>query len=127
MNKQNKPISLIAAVAHNNVLGSVGTIPWHIPEDFAYFKKKTLGKPIIMGVSGDASNLVTQADCGVCFKPEDSVALAEASKSLALLDSFDIQRLGKNAEKFYDENLSVKVGVDSFEKVFNEAINIKQR
>ena len=87
----------------------------------------SVGKPIIMGVSGDASNLVTQADCGVCFKPEDSVALAEASKSLALLDSFDIQRLGKNAEKFYDENLSVKVGVDSFEKVFNEAINIKQR
>jgi len=87
----------------------------------------SVGKPIIMGVSGDASNLVTQADCGVCFEPEDSVALAEACKSLALLDSFDIQRLGINAKKFYDENLSVKVGVDSFEKVLNEAINIKQR
>ena len=86
-----------------------------------------VGKPIIMGVSGDASNLVSRADCGVCFEPEDSVALAEAAKGLMLLDSTDIQRLGKNAERFYDENLSVKVGVDSFEKVFNEVIDMGQR
>lgn len=86
-----------------------------------------VGKPIIMGVSGDASNLVSRADCGVCFEPEDSVALAEAAKGLMLLDSTDIQRLGKNAERFYDENLSVTVGVDSFEKVFNEVIDMRQR
>jgi glycosyltransferase involved in cell wall biosynthesis len=86
-----------------------------------------VGKPIIMGVSGDASNLVSRADCGVCFEPEDSVALAEAAKGLMLLDSTDIQRLGKNAERFYDENLSVTVGVDSFEKVFDEVIDMRQR
>lgn len=86
-----------------------------------------VGKPIIMGVSGDASNLVSRADCGVCFEPEDSVALAEAAKGLMLLDSTNIQRLGKNAEKFYDKNLSVKVGIDSFEKVFNEVIDMWQR
>ncbi len=86
-----------------------------------------VGKPIIMGVSGDASNLVSRADCGICFEPEDSVALAEAAKGLMLLDSTDIQRLGKNAERFYDENLSVTVGVDSFEKVFNEVIDMRQR
>lgn len=86
-----------------------------------------VGKPIIMGVSGDASNLVSRADCGVCFEPEDSVALAEAAKGLMLLDSTNIQRLGKNAERFYDKNLSVKVGIDSFEKVFNEVIDMWQR
>ena len=86
-----------------------------------------VGKPIIMGVSGDASNLVLRADCGVCFEPENSVALAEAAKSLMLLDPADIQRLGENAERFYDEYLSVKVGVDSFVKVFNEVIDTGQR
>jgi glycosyltransferase involved in cell wall biosynthesis len=86
-----------------------------------------VGKPIIMGVSGDASTLVSRADCGVCFEPTNSVALAEAAKGLMLLDSTDIQRLGKNAERFYDENLSVKVGVDSFVKVFNEVIDVGQR
>jgi len=86
-----------------------------------------VGKPIIMGVSGDASNLVSRADCGVCFEPENSVALAEAAKGLMLLDPTDIKRLGENAERFYDENLSVKVGVDSFVKVFNEVIDTGQR
>jgi glycosyltransferase involved in cell wall biosynthesis len=80
------------------------------------------GKPIIMGVSGDASNLVSQADCGVCFEPENSAALAEATNSLMLLPPNDIKRLGENAKKFYNENLSVKIGVDSFVKIFNEVI-----
>lgn len=42
-------ISLIAAVSENNVIGYQNKIPWHLPADFAYFKKMTLGKPVIMG------------------------------------------------------------------------------
>lgn len=42
-------ISMIAAMAQNRVIGSGGRIPWHIPEDFKYFKAKTIDKPIIMG------------------------------------------------------------------------------
>lgn len=86
-----------------------------------------VGKPVIMGVRGDASNLVSSADCGVCFEPENSVALAEAAKSLMSLDPTEIQRLGKNARSFYDENLSVKAGVDLFSEVFIKIINAKSR
>jgi dihydrofolate reductase len=42
-------ISLIAAVARNNVIGADQTIPWRIPSDFAWFKQTTMGKPMIMG------------------------------------------------------------------------------
>lgn len=42
-------ISLIVAVSENNVIGYQNKIPWHLPADFAYFKKMTLGKPVIMG------------------------------------------------------------------------------
>jgi len=42
-------ISMIAAMSKNKVIGSGGHIPWHISEDFKYFKSKTLNKPIIMG------------------------------------------------------------------------------
>lgn len=42
-------ISLIAAVARNNVIGADQTIPWHIPSDFAWFKQTTMGKPMVMG------------------------------------------------------------------------------
>lgn len=42
-------ISLIAAIAENNVIGIRGQLPWHLPKDFAWFKSCTSGKPIVMG------------------------------------------------------------------------------
>jgi dihydrofolate reductase len=42
-------ISLIAAMAKNRTIGQGGGMPWHLPEDLAYFKKTTLGKPVLMG------------------------------------------------------------------------------
>jgi dihydrofolate reductase len=40
---------MIVAVAQNNVIGRDNRMPWHIPEDFAWFKKHTSGHPILMG------------------------------------------------------------------------------
>ncbi len=42
-------ISIIAAVAKNNVIGINNTLPWNIPEDLRNFKKLTFGNPIVMG------------------------------------------------------------------------------
>jgi dihydrofolate reductase len=40
---------MIVAMADNNIIGKDNDMPWHLPADLAYFKKVTLGKPIIMG------------------------------------------------------------------------------
>lgn len=42
-------ITIIAAVANNNVLGKDNELIWHIPADLKRFKKETLGHHIIMG------------------------------------------------------------------------------
>src|SRR5690606_41909028 len=42
-------ISLIAAIARNNVIGADQDIPWRIPSDFAWFRRQTMGKPVIVG------------------------------------------------------------------------------
>ena len=42
-------ISLIAAVAENNVIGVKGGLPWNIPEDMKRFKDLTMGKTVLMG------------------------------------------------------------------------------
>ena len=42
-------ISLIAAVARNNVIGKDKRLPWHLPEDMRHFRETTRGKPVIMG------------------------------------------------------------------------------
>jgi dihydrofolate reductase len=39
----------IAAISENRVIGNKGKIPWHIPEDFRWFKHKTMGGTLIMG------------------------------------------------------------------------------
>ena len=41
--------SIIVAMAHNRVIGAKNDMPWHLPADLKYFKRITLGKPIIMG------------------------------------------------------------------------------
>lgn len=42
-------ITLIAAYAARRCIGINNTMPWHLPEDFAFFKSYTTGKPVIMG------------------------------------------------------------------------------
>lgn len=42
-------ISLIVAHDENRVIGYQNKIPWYLPEDLAFFKKTTMGKPMIMG------------------------------------------------------------------------------
>ena len=42
-------LHLIYARAANGVIGANNTLPWHLPEDLAHFKRHTLGCPVIMG------------------------------------------------------------------------------
>ena len=42
-------ITLIAACAPNRCIGIGNAMPWHLPEDFAFFKAYTMGKPVVMG------------------------------------------------------------------------------
>lgn len=42
-------LHLIYARARNGVIGRDNTLPWHVPEDLAHFKRLTLGCPVIMG------------------------------------------------------------------------------
>ena len=42
-------ISMIAALSSNGAIGRDNALPWHLPEDLRYFKKITMGKPLLMG------------------------------------------------------------------------------
>lgn len=43
------PLLAIAAMSRNRVIGAGGKIPWHLPEDFRWFKQVTMGGTLIMG------------------------------------------------------------------------------
>jgi len=42
-------ISIIAAVADNGIIGRQGDLPWRLPADMRYFRRVTMGKPVLMG------------------------------------------------------------------------------
>lgn len=44
-----KQFKAIAAMSLNRVIGREGKIPWHLPEDFKWFKRMTAGQVIVMG------------------------------------------------------------------------------
>jgi dihydrofolate reductase len=44
-----KPFKAIAAMSLNRVIGAGNRIPWHLPEDFKWFKAMTTGHVIVMG------------------------------------------------------------------------------
>ena len=45
----NPSIHLIFARAANGVIGANNQLPWHLPEDMAFFKQKTAGGTVVMG------------------------------------------------------------------------------
>jgi dihydrofolate reductase len=89
-------LSMIVATADNNIIGKDNDMPWHLPADLAYFKKVTLGKPIIMGRKTFESigrplpgrrNIVISRDENYQAEGIDSVTSVE--QALALVDGSD--------------------------------------
>lgn len=81
-----------------------------------------IGKPIIMGVSGDAADLIEKSGSGVICIPNSPESLASAIENLVLKTEKERLEMGNKAKSFYYENLSLKKGVEQFISVFEEVI-----
>jgi len=46
---QSLKTKLIVAVSENNIIGKMNNLPWNLPNDMLFFKKKTMGSTVIMG------------------------------------------------------------------------------
>ncbi len=43
------PITLVAALAENGVIGRDNGLPWRLKSDMVHFRAITMGKPVVMG------------------------------------------------------------------------------
>ena len=102
-------LSIIVAKSRNNVIGSEGSLPWHIPEDLKKFKSITMGKPMIMGRSTFESigkalpgrkNIVMtrdkeyQADgISVAHNLEEALILCEQAREIMIIGGGEIYKL----------------------------------
>ncbi|NMR83954.1 glycosyltransferase, partial [Vibrio parahaemolyticus] len=79
-----------------------------------------IGKPIVMGVKGDAADLIEMSGSGVTCEPNSPDSLADAITWIADKTSLELEQMGNNAKSFYYQKLSVKKGVKRFISVFEE-------
>ncbi|HDO1319687.1 TPA: type 3 dihydrofolate reductase [Aeromonas veronii] len=93
-------ISMIAAMAHDRVIGKDNQMPWHLPADLAHFKRVTLGKPVLMGRKTFESigrplpgrrNLVISRNPG--YRAEGIEVVGSVEAALALLAGSSVEEL----------------------------------
>lgn len=130
-------VALIVALAENGVIGRDNQLPWHLPEDLAYFKRTTLGKPIIMGrktfesigrpLPGRPNLVVTrQRDwqvAGVTVCNSLDQALAQAQREATALGAGELMVIGggelyrqalPRAERLYLTRVHAEVAGDAW-------------
>ncbi len=99
-------ISLIFGISRNKVIGCENKLPWCIPSDLAYFKKVTMGYPVIMGrktfesigrpLPGRKNIIITRDSsfeapgCVICNSKEQ--ALQETGNDAFIIGGADIYR-----------------------------------
>lgn len=77
-----------------------------------------VGKPILMGIRGDAVDLVERANAGIACNPEDSRSIVETAKKLFAMPHAQLKAMGDNGRKYYEKELSLSVGARKFEEIF---------
>ncbi|MDD5395540.1 MAG: glycosyltransferase family 4 protein [Thiothrix sp.] len=79
-----------------------------------------VGKPIIIGVRGEAAALISSSGAGIAVEPENSGSIAEAVLRIASLSAADRQVMGDKAVKFYAEKMSLNTGANKFDSIFKQ-------
>ncbi|RYD86069.1 MAG: glycosyltransferase WbuB [Verrucomicrobiaceae bacterium] len=80
------------------------------------------GRPILMGVEGDAADILSEAGAGMLFEPENAESLVNAVRSLIQLSPAERATMGARGADFYRDRMSLQQGVDRFEDTFNQTI-----
>jgi lipopolysaccharide/colanic/teichoic acid biosynthesis glycosyltransferase/glycosyltransferase involved in cell wall biosynthesis len=86
-----------------------------------------MGKPILMGIRGDAAELIERAGAGVIVEPQNADALAAAVLDLARRPRHELAAMGARGRDFYARELSAAVGVGRTLAVLDLAVAGRSR
>lgn len=131
-------ISLIVALAKNNVIGLNNTLPWHLPEDLKHFRALTTGHHIIMGrktyeslgrLLPDRTTVIVtrnndyQVDGALIAHSLDAaIALCQNDEEVFVIGGAELYQVGiKLANKLYITELELDVPGDAYFPAYNVA------
>ena len=131
-------LSMIAGMAHHRVIGNGNKLPWHLPADLAWFKKTTMGKPIIMGRKTHESigiplpgrqNIIISTNtelriegCDVVHSSEAALALVkDAEEAMVIGGALIYELFLPLADRLYLTQVDAEVEGDAFFPDFEAA------
>ncbi|MHC4664285.1 MAG: glycosyltransferase family 4 protein [Planctomycetota bacterium] len=79
------------------------------------------GKPVLMGVRGDAAELVTRAETGLTCEPENPQSMADAVQKFEGMPPEELEAMGENGRRFYRRELALEIGARRYEEIFRMA------
>ncbi len=85
------------------------------------------GRPILMAVEGEASELVEEHGCGVVAAPSNPAALADAVRRLARMPAERREELGRAGLRAYRLHFRSELQFDRFESLLQEAVGMPGR
>lgn len=110
-----KPLNLIVACAENRVIGRRGKLPWHIPEDLAFFHAETAGQVCVLGricfqswpraTLDDRRPIVITRDRSLAS--ERVLVASSLTEALALADPLPGEIMICGGERIYAETLAL--------------------
>ncbi len=83
------------------------------------------GTPILCAVSGDGADAVEAAQCGYTVAPEDADDLAEKTRAMLALSSFEREELGRNAAAYFEANYRRQTILDRYEALFGDLLGYR--
>ncbi len=81
-----------------------------------------IGKPILLGVKGDAARIIKEANCGIMAEPENPISISEAVLKFKSMNKNELETMGANGKEYYYREMSIEVGVRKFAKIFMDLI-----
>jgi len=78
------------------------------------------GKPILMGLKGDAAHILQESGAGYLFEPENVSDFKEKVIEIYKLSEIDRKRMGALGIKYYDNHLSISSSTTKLENAFHE-------
>ena len=84
-----------------------------------------IGKPLLVGVKGNVSEIVEKNDLGISFEPGNANQFVNSLKLFSKYDSNRKNRLSKNSKNYYESNMSFKIGLNKFSEIFTLLSKVK--
>jgi len=80
------------------------------------------GRPILVGIKGDTADLVIKAKAGLSCEPENPRSIAEAVGKFMAISQAELDKMGENGKRFYEQELSFEIGARKYEKIFYSVV-----